>query len=69
MQYFTQRNDRGGVLPGTGLGLSLSSGIIEAHGGRVWAENRLGGGTTVTLTLPITEEILLNEQNANEQTG
>jgi two-component system, OmpR family, sensor histidine kinase KdpD len=38
---------------GTGLGLSISKGIIEAHGGRIWAENRPGGGTVLRFTLPV----------------
>ncbi len=49
----TQAGERAEPPPGTGLGLSISSGIIEAHGGRIWAENRPGGGTIVTLTLPL----------------
>jgi two-component system sensor histidine kinase KdpD len=40
-------------IGGTGLGLSISKGIIEAHGGRILAENRRGGGTTITFSLPI----------------
>ena len=40
-------------ISGTGLGLSISKGIIEAHHGRIWAENRPGGGTIVSFTLPI----------------
>jgi two-component system sensor histidine kinase KdpD len=43
-------------ISGTGLGLSISKGIVEAHGGRIWAENRPGGGTTVSFTLPIERE-------------
>ncbi len=38
---------------GTGLGLSICRGIVEAHRGRIWAENRPGGGTIVVLRLPI----------------
>jgi len=36
------------------LGLAISAGIIELHGGRIWAEPREGGGTVVTVTMPAT---------------
>ena len=38
---------------GSGLGLAICKGIVEAHGGRIWAENRAGGGTVVRFTLPL----------------
>ncbi len=38
---------------GTGMGLAISNSIIEAHGGRMWAENRPGGGARVGFTLPV----------------
>ncbi|HEY6555983.1 MAG TPA: HAMP domain-containing sensor histidine kinase [Polyangiaceae bacterium] len=38
---------------GSGLGLHIARGIVEAHGGRIWAESTLGVGTSVYLTLPI----------------
>ena len=38
---------------GVGLGLSIAYGIIEAHGGRLWADSELGVGTTMTLALPL----------------
>lgn len=38
---------------GTGLGLSICKGIVEAHGGGIRAENRMGGGLRVIVTLPL----------------
>ncbi len=40
---------------GLGLGLSISRSIVEAHGGRLWAESRNGGGVTMHFTLPVNE--------------
>jgi PAS domain S-box-containing protein len=41
---------------GMGIGLAVSRTIIEAHGGRLWAENRNGSGAAFRFTLPIAEE-------------
>jgi signal transduction histidine kinase len=37
---------------GLGLGLYISEWIVEAHGGRIWAESQIGAGTTFHFTLP-----------------
>jgi signal transduction histidine kinase/FixJ family two-component response regulator len=37
---------------GTGLGLTICKGIVEAHEGRIWADSSLGKGTTLYFTLP-----------------
>jgi signal transduction histidine kinase len=39
--------------PGTGLGLWIARTIIETYGGRIWAENRAGGGAVFRFTLPL----------------
>ncbi|MDD5085152.1 MAG: DUF4118 domain-containing protein [Candidatus Omnitrophica bacterium] len=48
---------------GTGLGLSVSKGIVEAHGGKIWAQNREKGGTTITIHLPL----FLGDKNDRKQ--
>ena len=38
---------------GTGMGLAIAKGIVEAHEGKIWIESGPEGGTRVVLTLPI----------------
>ena len=40
---------------GTGLGLAITRHLIELHGGRIWAESKLGHGSRFTFTLPLAE--------------
>ena len=49
-KFYRAEKGRGG---GVGLGLTICKGIVDAHGGRIWAENRAGGGASFHFTLPI----------------
>jgi signal transduction histidine kinase/ActR/RegA family two-component response regulator len=51
-RYFRARR---GERKGSGLGLTICKGIVEAHGGRIWAESMVGEGTTMLFTLPVVE--------------
>jgi len=50
--FFSTRGDEGG----TGLGLTVVYGIVQAHGGTIGVETELGHGTTFTIHLPVTSD-------------
>jgi two-component system sensor histidine kinase KdpD len=47
------RSDASAARGGAGLGLAICRAIVKAHGGRIWAENRPGGGLVFRFTLPL----------------
>src|SRR5438552_6768605 len=46
------RGDAAHAIPGTGMGLAIARGLLAAEGGRIWAENRDGGGARFWIAVP-----------------
>ena len=51
--YRLDRDHNRAAMQGNGLGLAICRGIVEAHGGTIWVEERLGGGSVFYFTLPL----------------
>jgi PAS domain S-box-containing protein len=60
--FFTTKHDSGGV----GLGLSISSKIVEEHGGTLDFESQIGVGTTATISLPVDRNKQTAKGNQND---
>ena len=54
-RFWRADESRARASGGSGLGLAIAQGLVEAHGGRIWAENRKGGGARVAFTLPLAD--------------
>src|SRR5213592_254241 len=52
-RFWREDDSRARSSGGAGLGLAISQGLVQAHGGKIWAENRTGGGARVAFTLPL----------------
>lgn len=52
-KFYRVENAPEETADGTGLGLSITREIVEAHGGRIWAERAEGGGTKFKFTIPL----------------
>ncbi len=62
--YFRSENPKTREQPGTGLGLTITKGLIEQHGGMIWVESQPNIGTTFHFTIPVATE---EERAAAEQ--
>ena len=52
-RFYRGEKSRSREFGGSGLGLSIARGIVEAHGGRIWVETGVTRGATVAFTLPV----------------
>jgi heavy metal sensor kinase len=70
-RFFRVDDARGRTSGGSGLGLAICREIAEAHGGRVWATTRQGGGSAFSLGLPLAAPsgVVVHRAGANVATG
>lgn len=54
--YFRSENPLTRQQPGTGLGLTITQGIIQGHGGNIWVESQVNEGTTFNFIVPVVEQ-------------
>ncbi len=60
------RVDTEGNKGGAGLGLTICRSIVEAHGGRIWADNLSSGGAAFHFALPLSEPPLIEQEEATQ---
>lgn len=58
------RGEKESPVPGVGLGLAICESIVEAHGGKIWAENRTPHGARFLFTLPLEEQPVVEPETS-----
>jgi signal transduction histidine kinase len=56
----------GSAVKGTGLGLFIAKGIVDAHGGKIWIDTSTNGGARFHFTLPAVDSISTNISEGSE---
>jgi K+-sensing histidine kinase KdpD len=61
-RFYRLKRDQRKLVRGSGLGLAICQGIVQAHGGRIWVEERAGGGSIFRFTLPAASSTLFDPE-------
>jgi signal transduction histidine kinase len=65
-KFFRVKSGASQATIGSGLGLPIARSIVQAHGGKIWAESRPGQGSTFYLTLPVTSPATATDADWDE---
>jgi two-component system sensor histidine kinase KdpD len=66
-EFFSQ--GRGRARQGTGLGLAIARAIVEGHGGKIWATDAPGGGTSIVFELPLSRAVPVRAKDQEQVAG